>query len=223
MTRVGDLSREAILASLRECDLSVLKDEVNKNLFNDKKFCKECINVCVKYTQKLELVEEMIDFLYSASEETRYANVSNTMWLIERSKFKCIQSSEKIPWIRSNYRSHSVRYSHSRSSKIMQWKVPFSAPYIAYSRPYSSLFLKINCLPVFFTEMKSLAIFLKCFYLLATDCNAYNAYSSPKCTDLPNRALQRAFLGPRRKKKKSFLARDRYVLHQNTFFITLVH
>ena len=71
MTRVGDLSREAILASLRECDLSVLKDEVNKNLFNDKKFCKECINVCVKYTQKLELVEEMIDFLYSASEETR--------------------------------------------------------------------------------------------------------------------------------------------------------
>ena len=28
MTRVGDLSREAILASLRECDLSVLKDEV---------------------------------------------------------------------------------------------------------------------------------------------------------------------------------------------------
>ena len=79
MTRVGDLSREAILASLRECDLSVLKDEVNKNLFNDKKFCKECINVCVKYTQKLELVEEMIDFLYSASEETRYANVSNTM------------------------------------------------------------------------------------------------------------------------------------------------
>ena len=71
MTRVGDLSREAILASLRECDLSVLKDEVNKNLFNDKKFCKECITVTVKYTQKLEIVEEMIDFLYAASEETR--------------------------------------------------------------------------------------------------------------------------------------------------------
>ena len=71
MTRVGDLSREAILASLRECDLSVLKDEVNKNLFNDKKFCKECISVTVKYTQKLEIVEEMIDFLYGASEETR--------------------------------------------------------------------------------------------------------------------------------------------------------
>ena len=75
MTRVGDLSREAILASLRECDLSVLKDEVNKNLFNDKKFCKECITVCVKYTQKLELVEEMIDFLYAASEETRYVEL----------------------------------------------------------------------------------------------------------------------------------------------------
>lgn len=71
MTRVGDLSREAILASLREADLSLLKEEVNKNLFNDKKFCKECITVCVKYTQKLEIVEEMIDFLYSASEETR--------------------------------------------------------------------------------------------------------------------------------------------------------
>ena len=71
MTRVGDLSREAILASLRECDLSVLKDEVNKNLFNDKKFCKECITVTVKYTQKLEIVEEMIDFLCVASEETR--------------------------------------------------------------------------------------------------------------------------------------------------------
>ena len=70
MTRVGDLSREAILASLRECDLSVLKDEVNKNLFNDKKFCKECITVTVKYTQKLEIVEEMIDFLCVASEET---------------------------------------------------------------------------------------------------------------------------------------------------------
>ena len=90
MTRVGDLSREAILASLRECDLSVLKDEVNKNLFNDKKFCKECINVCVKYTQKLELVEEMIDFLYSASEETRY--VPNTICLVNRSNvFRCIQ------------------------------------------------------------------------------------------------------------------------------------
>ena len=75
MTRVGDLSREAILASLRECDLSVLKDEVNKNLFNDKKFCKECITVSVKYTQKLEIVEEMIDFLYAASEETRLVNL----------------------------------------------------------------------------------------------------------------------------------------------------
>lgn len=71
MTRVGDLSREAILASLRESDLSVLKDEVNKNLFNDKKFCKECITVCVKYTRKLEIIEELIDFLYSTSEETR--------------------------------------------------------------------------------------------------------------------------------------------------------
>lgn len=71
MTRVGDLSREAILAALREGDLTVLKDEVNKNLFNDKKFCKECITVCVKYTKNLELVEEMIDFLYSTSEETR--------------------------------------------------------------------------------------------------------------------------------------------------------
>ena len=71
MTRVGDLSREAILASIRECDLSVVKDEVNRNLFNDKKFCKECITVCVKCTQKLEIVEEIIDFFYSASEETR--------------------------------------------------------------------------------------------------------------------------------------------------------
>ena len=71
MTRVGDLSREAILASIRECDLTVVKDEVNRNLFNDKKFCKECITVCVKYTKKLEIVEEMVEFLYSASEETR--------------------------------------------------------------------------------------------------------------------------------------------------------
>ena len=40
MTRVGDLSREAILQSLKDEDLSVLKDDINKNLFNDKKFCK---------------------------------------------------------------------------------------------------------------------------------------------------------------------------------------
>ena len=71
MSRVGDLSREAILASLRECDLSVLKDDINKNLFNDKKFCKECISVCVNDTQKLEVVDEFIDFLYGTSEETR--------------------------------------------------------------------------------------------------------------------------------------------------------
>lgn len=71
LSRVGDLSREAVLASIRECDLSGLKDELNKTLFNDKKFCKECISVCVKSTQKLEMVEEMIDFLYSTSEETR--------------------------------------------------------------------------------------------------------------------------------------------------------
>jgi hypothetical protein len=69
MTRVGDLSREAILASIREHDLSCLKEEVNKTLFNDKKFCKECITVCVH--QSLEMIEEMIDFLYSSSEETR--------------------------------------------------------------------------------------------------------------------------------------------------------
>ncbi len=71
MTRVGDLSREAILQSLREHDLSVLKEETNKNLFNDKKFCKECITVCVQDTRRLDIVEEMIDFLYSTSEETR--------------------------------------------------------------------------------------------------------------------------------------------------------
>ena len=71
MSRVGDLSREAILASIRECDLSVLKEDVNKPLFNDKKFCKECITVCVNDTQKLEIVEEMIDFLYGTSEDPR--------------------------------------------------------------------------------------------------------------------------------------------------------
>lgn len=72
MTRVGDLSREAILVSIRECDLSVLKDEVNKSLFNDKKFCKECVTVCVLDTRRLDIVEEMIDFLYASSEETRH-------------------------------------------------------------------------------------------------------------------------------------------------------
>ena len=33
MNKVGDLSREVIIASIREGDMSVLKDEVNKNLF----------------------------------------------------------------------------------------------------------------------------------------------------------------------------------------------
>ena len=90
MTRVGDLSREAILSSIRDeqvsfhlktetlymnfisivhskvfnyhlhvfvvlQDLSVLRDEINKNLFNDKKFCKECITVCVKVTSFIVL------------------------------------------------------------------------------------------------------------------------------------------------------------------------
>ena len=72
MTRVGDLSREAILSSIREDqDLSVLRDEINKNLFNDKKFCKECIAACVIDTRRMDFIEELIDFLIGASEETR--------------------------------------------------------------------------------------------------------------------------------------------------------
>ena len=64
MTRVGDLSREAILSSIREDeDLSILKDDINKNLFNDKKFCKECISACVIDTQRMDFIEELIDFL----------------------------------------------------------------------------------------------------------------------------------------------------------------
>ena len=31
--------------SLREEDSSVLKDEINQSLFNDKKFCRECVKV----------------------------------------------------------------------------------------------------------------------------------------------------------------------------------
>ena len=97
MTRVGDLSREAILSSIRDeqvrfklktpCrnipfnfeydihskvisyhrhvfvvlqDLSVLRDEINKNLFNDKKFCKECITVCVKVTSFIVLYTQLL-------------------------------------------------------------------------------------------------------------------------------------------------------------------
>lgn len=96
MTRVGDLSREAILSSIRDeqvsfqlktlCrniqlhfeiyiwysfkshrhvfvilqDLSVLRDEINKNLFNDKKFCKECITVCVKVTSLIVLYTQLL-------------------------------------------------------------------------------------------------------------------------------------------------------------------
>lgn len=72
MTRVGDLSREAILSSIREeKDLTVLTDDANKNLFNDKKFCKECMATCVVDTRKMEFIEEMINFLIDASEETR--------------------------------------------------------------------------------------------------------------------------------------------------------
>ena len=64
MTRVGDLSREAILSSIREDqDLSILKDDINKNLFNDKKFCKECITACVFDTQRMDFIEDLIDFL----------------------------------------------------------------------------------------------------------------------------------------------------------------
>jgi len=72
MTRVGDLSREAILSSIREeQDLSILRDEMNKNLFNDKKFCKECVTACVVDTRRMDFIEELIDFLIGASEETR--------------------------------------------------------------------------------------------------------------------------------------------------------
>ena len=72
MTRVGDLGREAILSSIREDkDLTALTDEANKNLFNDKKFCKECMAACVVDTRRMELIEEMINFLIDASEETR--------------------------------------------------------------------------------------------------------------------------------------------------------
>ncbi len=56
----------------------MLKDEINHSLFNDKKFCRECVNVCAGQVQKFELVEELIDFLHGASEETR-ANVDITI------------------------------------------------------------------------------------------------------------------------------------------------
>jgi hypothetical protein len=49
--RVGDLSRESILQSIREHDLSILKDDTIVGLFNDKKFCKECIATCVMETR----------------------------------------------------------------------------------------------------------------------------------------------------------------------------
>ncbi len=49
--RAGDLSREAILSSIREQDLTFLKEETNMGLFNDKKFCKECISTCVMETR----------------------------------------------------------------------------------------------------------------------------------------------------------------------------
>ena len=69
MTRVGDLSREAILSSIREDqDLSILKDDINKNLFNDKKFCKECITACVIDTQRMDFIEDLIDFLIGESQ-----------------------------------------------------------------------------------------------------------------------------------------------------------
>jgi hypothetical protein len=60
-----------VLQALREEDTSVLKDEVNQSLFNDKKFCRECVKVCATEVQKFEMVEELIDFLHGASEETR--------------------------------------------------------------------------------------------------------------------------------------------------------
>ena len=65
------MSREAILQSVKEEDVSVFKDELNKTLFNDKKFCKEVASVIVEHTAKMEILEEFIDFLASASEETR--------------------------------------------------------------------------------------------------------------------------------------------------------
>ncbi|XP_059085448.1 short transient receptor potential channel 6-like [Tigriopus californicus] len=71
MTRVGDLSREAILQAIKDEDLSVLKEDVNRNLFNDKKFCKECVTTAVASTQNIDIIEEIIDFLTTASEETR--------------------------------------------------------------------------------------------------------------------------------------------------------
>ncbi len=41
------MSRESILQSIREEDLSILKDDSIVGLFNDKKFCKECVATCV--------------------------------------------------------------------------------------------------------------------------------------------------------------------------------
>lgn len=71
-TRATDISREAILSSIRDDqDLAALKDEANKNLLNDKKFCKECITACVVDTERMDLIEELIDFLIGASEVTR--------------------------------------------------------------------------------------------------------------------------------------------------------
>ena len=73
MTRVGDLSREAILSSIREDqDLSILKDDINKNLFNDKKFCKECITACVIDTQRMDFIEDLIDFLIGEERNHMY-------------------------------------------------------------------------------------------------------------------------------------------------------
>ena len=54
----------------------MLKDEINQSLFNDKKFCRECVKVCASEVQKFELVEALIDFLHGASEETRHVKVT---------------------------------------------------------------------------------------------------------------------------------------------------
>ena len=59
---------------------SVLQDELNKGLFKDKKYCREVATACVENTGKAEIVEEFIDFLAAASEETRYQIKLNLIW-----------------------------------------------------------------------------------------------------------------------------------------------
>jgi hypothetical protein len=63
---------------------SVLQDELNKGLFKDKKFCREVAMACVEHTGKPEIVEEFIDFLAAASEETRYNNSLGNLLTLKR-------------------------------------------------------------------------------------------------------------------------------------------